>query len=106
VRCAAGDPRAAFLAGPSAVLGAYAAFGGVPYAYDAVSETPIVALRVATTTLTDIIEDHFDLGLRALSRFAQEEVRLMELKASRTADGRSAPSARRWTRRDRAALPA
>lgn len=81
VRCGSPDGPGTFVAGPGFVLGADAAFGGVPYAYDAITESPIVAVGVSASRLTDMIEDHFELGRRALAHFAAEEVRLRERRA-------------------------
>jgi CRP-like cAMP-binding protein len=74
-------PSGKFVAGPGYVLGADAAFGGIPYAYDAVAESDVVAVGVSATALTDMIEDHFELGRRSLAHFAQEDVRLQERRA-------------------------
>ena len=80
VICAPGNEKATFRAGPGFVLGADAAFGGVGYAYDAVVADDLRAIRVDTTILTDVIEDHFEVGLRMLAHFAREEIRLIEKK--------------------------
>ena len=68
--------RGAFVAGPRYVLGADAALSGVPYCYHAVAATPVVAIGVQASALTDLIEDHFELGRRSLEHFAREEIRL------------------------------
>jgi CRP-like cAMP-binding protein len=85
VRCGGSDRAGEFAAGPGTVLGADAAFGGIPYAYDAVAETDIVAVSIDASALTDVIEDHFELGRRTLAHFAQEDVRLQEHAAGKGA---------------------
>jgi len=77
VRCGTDATTGSFVATPGYVLGADAALGGIPYCYDAVAETAVAAVSVKATALTDMIEDHFELGRRALAHFAQEEVRLL-----------------------------
>jgi CRP-like cAMP-binding protein len=78
VECRGEGTRGAFVAGPRYVLGADAALGGVPYCYHAVAATPVVAIGVQASALTDLIEDHFELGRRSLEHFAREEIRLQE----------------------------
>jgi CRP-like cAMP-binding protein len=94
VRCGDDSTPGSFVAGPGYILGADAAFGGIPYAYDALCETPVVAISIHATALTDLIEDHFELGRRALGHFAEEDVRLQVRKAALdAADGSTlAPS--------------
>lgn len=75
------EPKAKFTATPGFVLGADAAFGGVDYAYKAVVAKDIRAIRIDTSILTDVIEDHFEVGLSTLAHFAREEIRLIEQKA-------------------------
>jgi CRP-like cAMP-binding protein len=78
VECRGEGTRGAFVAGPRYVLGADAALGGVQYCYHAVAATPVVAISVQASALTDLIEDHFELGRRSLEHFAREEIRLQE----------------------------
>ncbi len=78
---APGDPKAAFRAGPGYLIGADAALGGIPYAYDAVTASPIVGMRIYAAILTDVVEDHFEVGFRTLAHFVQEEARLLIRKA-------------------------
>jgi CRP-like cAMP-binding protein len=85
VRCGAEGAPGSFVAGRGYVLGADATFGGIPYSYDAVAVSPVVAITVAGPALTDMIEDHFELGRRSLAHFAQEEVRLQERAAQQGA---------------------
>jgi CRP-like cAMP-binding protein len=77
VRCGTDAAAGSFVATPGYVLGADAALGGIPYCYDAVAETAVAAVSVKATALTDMIEDHFELGRRSLTHFAQEEIRLL-----------------------------
>jgi len=83
VRCGVEGSAGHFVAGPGYVLGADAVFGGISYSYDAVAETPVVAVGLSANALTDMIEDHFELGRRSLAHFAQEEVRLQLLASER-----------------------
>ena len=85
VRCGVEGAAGHFIAGAGYVLGADAAFGGIPYSYDAIAETPVVAVGLSASALTDMIEDHFELGRRSLAHFAQEEVRLQARAAELTA---------------------
>lgn len=81
VRCGIETSAGSFVATRGYVIGADAALGGIPYCYDAVAETPVAAVTVQATALTDMIEDHFELGRRSLAHFAQEEVRLLSQTA-------------------------
>jgi CRP-like cAMP-binding protein len=72
VECRGEGTRGVFVAGPRYVLGA------VPYCDHAVAATPVVAIGVQASALTDLIEDHFELGRRSLEHFAREEIRLQE----------------------------
>ncbi len=78
VRCGVEGTPGSFVAGRGYVIGADATFGGIPYSYDAVAVSPVVAVSVGAAALTDMIEDHFELGRRSLAHFAREEVRLQE----------------------------
>jgi len=78
VQCGGEGVAGAFVAGPGYVLGADAGLGEIPYSYDAVTATPVVAVCVKASALTDFMEDHFELGRRSLEHFAREEVRLLE----------------------------
>lgn len=65
VRCGTDGATGGFIATPGFVLGADSALGGIPYCYDAVAETPVAAVSVRATALTDRTEDCFEVGRRS-----------------------------------------
>jgi CRP-like cAMP-binding protein len=80
VTCTPEDERHAFRAQRGALLGADATFGGVPYVYTAVADSPVVATCIDTQLLVDMAEDHFDLASRMLAHCAAELLRLQEVE--------------------------
>lgn len=88
VSCVPEQSEHEFRAGPGALLGVDATFGGAPYAYRATAETPVVARAIDTQMLLDMAEDHFDLASRMLAHCACEVLRLKDLAANRTAPER------------------
>lgn len=99
VSCVPEQPEHTFRAGPGALLGVDATFGGSPYAYRATAETPVIARRIDVQMLLDLAEDHFELASRMLAHCANEVLRLQSVAATRpdapplgSADGESAPA--------------
>jgi CRP-like cAMP-binding protein len=56
-----------FTAGPGVPLGALDAVAGVPRWFDAVTETPVVALQGSVQMLVDVFEDNFDMAMDYLA---------------------------------------
>jgi len=69
VRCNLPDGRW-FLCGPGYPLGNIESQCGAPRWYEAVTETPVVALRAATDVFLDVLEDHFEMARGVLSVMA------------------------------------
>jgi CRP-like cAMP-binding protein len=70
VRCALDDEGRHFRCGPGYPLGNLESLAGEPRWYDAVSETPLVTLRVETDVMIDILEDHFEMAIGYLAGLA------------------------------------
>lgn len=66
VRCTP-PSRPSFVAGAGWPLGALEAIGGTARWYEAVTETPVVALAGDVEVLWDVLEDHSDMALDYLS---------------------------------------
>ena len=56
-----------FLVGPGGTLGTTDAIAGVPRWFDAVTETPVVALQTNMQYLIDVFEDNFSMAMDFLS---------------------------------------
>ncbi len=83
IRCTSEDSRLAFGVAPGGIVGADAACGGGPHRFGAVAEEDASVLRIDTSLLIDLAEDHFDLGLRMLAHLAGEVLRLEDCSAIR-----------------------
>jgi len=60
-----------FVAGPGTPLGALDAMAGVPRWFEAVTETPVVALQANMQALVDVFEDNFGMAIAYLSVMAR-----------------------------------
>jgi CRP-like cAMP-binding protein len=60
-----------FAAGPGVPLGTLDAVGQVPRWFDAVTETPVIALQGSMQTLVDVFEDNFNMAMDYLSVMAR-----------------------------------
>jgi CRP-like cAMP-binding protein len=69
VRCTLPDGRW-FVCGARYPLGNLESQCGVPRGYDAVAETPVVALHSQTDLFLDLLEDHFEMARSVLSVMA------------------------------------
>ena len=67
-----------FRAGAGFPLGALEALGELPRWYDAVAETPVVALQGHMGALVDVFEDNFDVALDYLAVVAQATLRIVD----------------------------
>ncbi len=77
VRCTTAD-RQPFVAGAGWPLGAVEALGGTTRWYEAVTETPVVALAGDVEVLYDVLEDHFDMALDYLAIMGREWLAALE----------------------------
>jgi CRP-like cAMP-binding protein len=66
-------------------LGGVEAMGDVPRWYEAVTETPVVALAGDVDTLLDVFEDNMEMGVDYLAIMAQWMLRLHEILAPQPA---------------------
>jgi CRP-like cAMP-binding protein len=76
VRCTLPDGRW-FTAGTGYPLGNLESQCGAPRWYQAVTETPVVALRNSTDALIDLLEDHFETAREFLAAMASGLIRLL-----------------------------
>src|SRR5438105_2629146 len=60
-----------FTAGPGTPLGSLDSVAGVPRWFDAVTETPVVALQGSLQTVIDVFEDNFDMAMDYLAVMAR-----------------------------------
>lgn len=82
VRCTSSDGRRAFRMGNDSVLGYLDANARLPRAYDAVTETRLVALKGTTESYHDILEDHQEVGV-AFVTFMANIITELRVKAAR-----------------------
>jgi CRP-like cAMP-binding protein len=80
---ATGSSGVSFRPGPGFPLGALEALGERPRWYEAVAETPVVALQAHMGVLVDAFEDHFDMAMDYLAVIAQSTLRILDWTASR-----------------------
>jgi CRP-like cAMP-binding protein len=80
---ARGSSGVAFEPGPGFPLGALEALGEVPRWYDAVCETPVVALQGHMGVLVDVFEDNFEVAMDYLAVLAQSTLRILDWAAAR-----------------------
>ena len=78
-RSAAGP---SFRAGPGFPLGALEALGELPRWYEAVTQTPVVALQGHMGALVDVFEDHFEMAMDYLAVVAQSALRMLDWGAA------------------------
>jgi CRP-like cAMP-binding protein len=72
-----------FRPGPGFPLGALEALGEVPRFYEAVAETPVVALQGPMNVLVDVFEDNFAMAMDYLAVIAQSTLRILDWTAAR-----------------------
>jgi CRP-like cAMP-binding protein len=80
---AAGSSGLSFRPGPGFPLGALEALGEVPRFYEAVTETPVVALQGHMGVLVDVFEDNFDMAMDYVALIAQSTLRILDWAAAR-----------------------
>jgi CRP-like cAMP-binding protein len=80
---ATGSSGVDFRPGPGFPLGALEALGEAPRWYEAVCETPVVALQGHMGILVDVFEDHFDVAMDYLAVIAQSTLRILDWIAAR-----------------------
>jgi CRP-like cAMP-binding protein len=93
VVCTPPEPAASFRAGPGDLIGHNAALTGLPYAYGAVTETPVATIGIDAQLFWDVAEDHFQVALTALSMCAARLLWLEGLRVRRgvQANGNATP---------------
>jgi CRP-like cAMP-binding protein len=74
------EPGRAFRAGPGYPLGNLESLARAPRWYRAVAETPVTTLRGGTDVYLDVLEDHFEMGMRVLSSMAAGMIRILDEK--------------------------
>lgn len=62
--------------GPSGIAGLLDSLAGRPRGFDAVTETPVVGLRIDSGPLLDLLEDHADMALQLLRSTARAVIAL------------------------------
>jgi len=80
---ATGSSGLAFRPGPGFPLGALEALGEVPRFYEAVAETPVVALQGHMGVVVDAFEDNFGMAMEYLAVLAQANLRILDWAAAR-----------------------
>jgi CRP-like cAMP-binding protein len=80
---ARGSSGVDFLPGPGFPLGALEALGESPRWYEAVCETPVVALQGHMGALVDVFEDNFEMAMDYLAVLAQSTLRILDWAAVR-----------------------
>jgi CRP-like cAMP-binding protein len=80
---ASGSSGLSFRPGPGFPLGALEALGEVPRFYEAVTETPVVALQGHAGVLVDAFEDNFGMAMEYLAVLAQSNLRILDWAAAR-----------------------
>ncbi len=88
-RCALDDGARVFHCGPSYPLGNLESIALYPRWYDAVAETPLVALRAETEAFFDILEDHFEIAMSLVGGMASG---LIQILRQEEADAAREPS--------------
>ena len=73
----------AFRPGPGFPLGALEALGEVPRFYEAVAETPVVALQGHMGVVVDAFEDNFGMATEYLAVLSQSTLRILDWAATR-----------------------
>jgi len=73
----------AFRPGPGFPLGALEALGEVPRFYEAVAETPVVALQGHMGVVVDAFEDNFGMATEYLAVLSQSTLRILDWAAAR-----------------------
>jgi len=86
VRCTGDDGARDFRMGSDSVIGHLEANAGRPRAYDAITETRVVALKATIETFHDILEDHQEVGLAFVS-FLAEIVTELRIKSATARTG-------------------
>jgi len=71
-----------FRPGPGFPLGALEALAETARWYEAVAETPVVALQGDVGVLVDVFEDHFEIAMDYLAVIAQSTLRILDWRAA------------------------
>jgi CRP-like cAMP-binding protein len=71
-----------FAPGPGFPLGALESLAERPRWYEAVADTPVVALQGDTGALVDVFEDHFEIAMDYLAVIAQSTLRIVDWRAA------------------------
>lgn len=82
VRCAVDDGARVFRCGGSYPLGNLESIARYPRWYDAVAETPLVALRAETESFFDILEDHFEIAMSLVGSMAAGLIQILREEES------------------------
>ncbi len=93
VRCALDEQGRYFRCGPGYPLGNLESLAGEPRWYDAVSETPLVTLRVETDVTIDVLEDHFEMATGYLAGLASGVIQAREQRRQPAAKALEAAAA-------------
>ncbi|UCE03511.1 MAG: cyclic nucleotide-binding domain-containing protein [Candidatus Latescibacterota bacterium] len=92
VRCTLPD-GGWFRCGPGYPLGNLESQCGAPRWYEAVTETPVVAMRNKTDTFLDMLEDHFEMAREFLAAMATGLIRILVEERERKANEEGAREA-------------
>jgi CRP-like cAMP-binding protein len=82
---ATGSGGVSFQAGPGAPLGALEGVAEVPRWYEAVAETPVLALQGQAGVLVDLFEDNFEMAMDYLAVIARATQRVLDWSAAGSA---------------------
>ena len=83
---ARGSSGVSFRPGPGFPLGALEALGEAPRWYDALAETPVVALQGHMGVLVDVFEDNFGMAMDYLAVIARSTLRILDWSAAHGED--------------------
>ena len=86
VTCSAQDPEQEFRLGPGDSIGLLDAVSGEPRWFRAVADEDIVAFRIGTEEMFDVLEDHFGMAMSMLRGMATGMLRMYDLKAGVSVD--------------------
>jgi CRP-like cAMP-binding protein len=86
VRCSSARRGFAFRSGSAQAVGALEALAEAPHWYDAVAETPFVALSGHVDGLLDVFEDNFEMALDFLGMISRWRMRLLDRLAAQGED--------------------
>ena len=78
IACVVDGGAHSFRFGPGVFVASSEALAGAPHWYEARSDSPLLALRVAIEDLIDVFDDHFELAMELLALMARD---LLEVDA-------------------------